>query len=1177
MTYQLRRVRLVNLHNFVDETVEVRAGGHLFLLGDNGSGKTTVLDAVHDVLAGGELEWNAAARVGGRRDEGRSLQGVVLRFDAERGVRRAGGAIAYAALELCDPATGRVLTIGLGTEATTLEARTSRWGFVTARPLAEVALLDADDRPCDREGLRRQLGAAAVFAPLAAFRRELAGRLFGSAAAYQDAVRFWSMAKAYREIVATARDFGALFERLLPAPDGEVFDEVLRALAAIDDLEAALRDLGDQAAYVGGLVGLADEVGAAREAGARYRWLAGQRDLDAVAAAEAAARAEAATGAARAALLDGEVGVARSARDRAVEAVRRAEAADDAAAAVAIRSVEARRREVEADRVARGAEAAALEREARGCDVARAEVWATLEGQARALAARVAAAPPGEVPGDDAPLRALATALLELAPGARPATTGAAAWIGQAAEGARGRQVDAEVRAREAAAIHGAAARAVVTLRAGVDAEVRARAVEDALAALAAVGVRARPLYELLEPRPGAASRQVAGLERLLGVDVLEALVVDGDDDARARAAAALTAVGSSVRIVVATSTVALPPWCAALFAEELAGGPAGRALATALAQPADLGVVRAPEQQGTLRGLVAVVAADEPRRLGVEARRRARARALAEAEAALATAQRELDDASGRAAASRRQLGQLEEVAGAIAEVAAGALARAWSEHDRLVDRRGLLGRALREAIGRREVAAARVAVVDDELGALRARLDGADAAEIERRLARLRGQRDRADAQVIDAEQALAAARAQVIDAERRAASHQAAAHLGAAALDDALAELRVALAAIGNPVATADAATVASYVRVTQRGDSFRTTDAIRQRAADADRAAEAAAAELERDGARGVRCLAHASTFGFGYDRARNQVVDRRDQPAVGVLAELTRTIDEQRSVINERTRELMDRLVMGTLARQLQDQVHRLEETVRGINRVLAELRFGPSRYQFKVAPRPERRELVELVRRLSILDDASRREFRAWIDLHLDELRAGDPRADVDAAPRLLDYRRWFEYRLHVQATTEGGVELTQRLRQVGSGGEQGVPNYLLVLALAKLMFDAADARVRPLLFDEAFYGIDAGRRDQLLRLATDLGLQLLVASPDQDGVTPAVHAATTLFVVKDADGDVHLAPYYYWNAARAPQVALFAGGGDPPEDAVCALAAPAEVPLAPVDDLPPA
>jgi hypothetical protein len=107
-------------------------------------------------------------------------------------------------------------------------------------------------------------------------------------------------------------------------------------------------------------------------------------------------------------------------------------------------------------------------------------------------------------------------------------------------------------------------------------------------------------------------------------------------------------------------------------------------------------------------------------------------------------------------------------------------------------------------------------------------------------------------------------------------------------------------------------------------------------------------------------------------------------------------------------------------------------------------------------------------------------------------------------------------------------------------------------------------MFDAAGAAVRPLLFDEAFYGIDAGRRDQLLRLATDLGLQLFVASPDQDGATPAVRAATTLFVVKDADHDVHLAPYHYWSRAREPQPGLFDA---PPLDAGAAACATGAAP----------
>jgi recombinational DNA repair ATPase RecF len=42
---RITQIRLVNFHNFIDETIEVADGGHLFLLGDNGSGKTTVLDA----------------------------------------------------------------------------------------------------------------------------------------------------------------------------------------------------------------------------------------------------------------------------------------------------------------------------------------------------------------------------------------------------------------------------------------------------------------------------------------------------------------------------------------------------------------------------------------------------------------------------------------------------------------------------------------------------------------------------------------------------------------------------------------------------------------------------------------------------------------------------------------------------------------------------------------------------------------------------------------------------------------------------------------------------------------------------------------------------------------------------------------------------------------------------
>ena len=48
--YRIKKIRLINFHNFVDETIEIRSGGHLFMLGDNGSGKTTTLKMINRLI-----------------------------------------------------------------------------------------------------------------------------------------------------------------------------------------------------------------------------------------------------------------------------------------------------------------------------------------------------------------------------------------------------------------------------------------------------------------------------------------------------------------------------------------------------------------------------------------------------------------------------------------------------------------------------------------------------------------------------------------------------------------------------------------------------------------------------------------------------------------------------------------------------------------------------------------------------------------------------------------------------------------------------------------------------------------------------------------------------------------------------------------------------------------------
>jgi len=71
----LLRVRLVNWHNFLDNTIEI--GSRCLLAGDNGSGKSTIIDAIQYVMAANlrMAKFNSAAEE--RKGGGRDLMGYV--------------------------------------------------------------------------------------------------------------------------------------------------------------------------------------------------------------------------------------------------------------------------------------------------------------------------------------------------------------------------------------------------------------------------------------------------------------------------------------------------------------------------------------------------------------------------------------------------------------------------------------------------------------------------------------------------------------------------------------------------------------------------------------------------------------------------------------------------------------------------------------------------------------------------------------------------------------------------------------------------------------------------------------------------------------------------------------------------------------------------------------------
>ncbi|GHV94179.1 ATPase [Spirochaetia bacterium] len=109
----LERIRLVNWHNFEDTVIEL--GNRCLLAGDNGSGKSTVIDAIQYVLAANlrMAKFNSAAEE--RKSGGRDLMGYVrCKLGSDTTEYRRGDTVAHVMLEwsIADKGDGHGVSAG---------------------------------------------------------------------------------------------------------------------------------------------------------------------------------------------------------------------------------------------------------------------------------------------------------------------------------------------------------------------------------------------------------------------------------------------------------------------------------------------------------------------------------------------------------------------------------------------------------------------------------------------------------------------------------------------------------------------------------------------------------------------------------------------------------------------------------------------------------------------------------------------------------------------------------------------------------------------------------------------------------------------------------------------------------------------------------------------------------
>lgn len=205
--------------------------------------------------------------------------------------------------------------------------------------------------------------------------------------------------------------------------------------------------------------------------------------------------------------------------------------------------------------------------------------------------------------------------------------------------------------------------------------------------------------------------------------------------------------------------------------------------------------------------------------------------------------------------------------------------------------------------------------------------------------------------------------------------------------------------------------------------------------------------------------------------------------------------------------------------------RLKDQIEKARSDFKEMNSILRELKFGTDSYHFKVFPNEAYRDYYDMLndpnleRGYSIFSDSFDEEH-GYIVKELFEKISGE---NSEKNEDLLDYRTYLDFELEV--TDESGK--TTRYSKVAlekSGGETQVPFYVSILASFYHAYHMGrkEDTFRLVIFDEAFNRMDANRVEEAIKFIQSCGFQTLIVAPTGKVALLAPHFENSLIVMKE-------------------------------------------------------
>jgi uncharacterized protein (TIGR02680 family) len=255
-----------------------------------------------------------------------------------------------------------------------------------------------------------------------------------------------------------------------------------------------------------------------------------------------------------------------------------------------------------------------------------------------------------------------------------------------------------------------------------------------------------------------------------------------------------------------------------------------------------------------------------------------------------------------------------------------------------------------------------------------------------------------------------------------------------------------------------------------------------------------------------------------------------------------------------ALLRETDRRLFEEIIMHNVGKKIRARIFRAEEWVKNMNRLMSE-RDTSSGITFSLQWKPipaeneeemDTRQLVEILKSGAQMLKPEEfnmvtKHFRSRVDRARKLMDGADNTETFHQIIKdILDYRKWFEFRLYFRKEGETRRELTNHAFDKLSGGEKAMAMYIPLFSAVYARYEsAAQDAPRVVSLDEAFAGVDDTNIKDMFRLMEDLKFNFIINSQVLWGDYDTVPELSICELVRPKNANFVTVIRYIWDGKK--------------------------------------